>query len=48
MRILEYNEMISILFFHQQPVAPELVEGGSTLSYEPSAELLQKTSDRMN
>jgi len=32
MRMLEYNEMMSILFVSQQPVAPKLVEGGSTLS----------------
>jgi hypothetical protein len=30
MRMLEYNEMMSILFFSQPPVAPKLVEGGST------------------
>jgi len=47
MRMLEYNEKISILFFSQPPVAPKLVEGGSTLSYQPSAKLLQKTFDRM-
>jgi hypothetical protein len=45
--MLEYNEMMSILFVSQQPVAPKLVEGGSTLSCQPSAELLQKTFDRM-
>ena len=39
--------MMSILFFPQQPVAPEPGEGGSTLSHQPSAELLQKTFERM-
>jgi hypothetical protein len=47
MRLLEYNEMMSILFFSQPPVALEPGKGGSTLSYQPSAELLQKTFDRM-
>jgi hypothetical protein len=61
MRMLEYNEMMSILFFSQPPVAPKPGEGGSTarsacpprranafgVSYQPSAELLQKTFDRM-
>ncbi len=42
MRMLEYNEMMSILLLSQQPVTPEPGEGGSTLSYQPSAELLQK------
>jgi hypothetical protein len=38
MRMLEYNEMMSILFVSQPPGAPKLVEGGSTLRYQPSAE----------
>jgi hypothetical protein len=43
MRMREYNEMTSILFFSQQPVALErqprwkLGEGGSILGYQPSA-----------
>jgi len=37
MHMLEYNEMMSILFFSQH----------LTLSYQPSAQLLQKTFDRM-